>query len=230
MRLPRPSRMKRETHSCNTRPASGEESSTARMEEVHVGGHEKGRTFVEITSDPDAFERFYREHVEAVQRFVARRVDDPHLAADLTADVFVAVIESAGSYRRSRGEPVAWLFGIARNVVADEHRRTARELRAAARVRGRELLDEDDLVALHERIDAESAARSLYQEMVGLSGKEKAVLELVALDGLTVGEAGRVLRIGSVAARVRLHRARRLLRSTLSLPILGITDLPEVSP
>src|SRR5206468_1886418 len=40
-------------------------------------------------------------------------------AADLTADVFVAVIESAGSYRRSRGEPVAWLFGIARNVVAD---------------------------------------------------------------------------------------------------------------
>jgi hypothetical protein len=61
----------------------------------------------EITSDPDAFDRFYRRHVEAVQRFVARRVDDPYLAADLTADVFVAAIESAGSYRRSRGEPVA---------------------------------------------------------------------------------------------------------------------------
>jgi RNA polymerase sigma-70 factor (ECF subfamily) len=53
----------------------------------------------EIASDPDAFERFYREHVEAVQRFVARRVDDPYLAADLTADVFVAAIGSAGSYR-----------------------------------------------------------------------------------------------------------------------------------
>jgi hypothetical protein len=38
-----------------------------------------------ITSDPDPFERFYREHVEAVQRFVARRMDDPYLAADLTA-------------------------------------------------------------------------------------------------------------------------------------------------
>jgi DNA-directed RNA polymerase specialized sigma24 family protein len=61
----------------------------------------------EITSDPDAFERFYRQHVEAVQRFVARRVDDPYLPADLTADVFVAVIDSAGSYRPSRGEPVA---------------------------------------------------------------------------------------------------------------------------
>jgi len=30
-----------------------------------------------IEHDPDAFEAFYREHVEGVQRFVARRVADP---------------------------------------------------------------------------------------------------------------------------------------------------------
>ena len=41
-----------------------------------------------IGTDPDALESFYREHVWAVQRFVARRVSDPHVAADLTADVF----------------------------------------------------------------------------------------------------------------------------------------------
>jgi RNA polymerase sigma-70 factor (ECF subfamily) len=64
--------------------------------------------------------------------------------------VFVAVIESAGSYRRSRGEPVAWLVGIARNVVAGERRRKAKELRTVARIRGRELVDEHDLAALHD--------------------------------------------------------------------------------
>jgi RNA polymerase sigma-70 factor, ECF subfamily len=32
-----------------------------------------------IGTDPDAFERFYREHFVAVQRFVARRVDNPYL-------------------------------------------------------------------------------------------------------------------------------------------------------
>src|SRR6266508_4535680 len=111
------------------------------MEEMQVTGRQSGRAFVEIASDPDAFERFYREHVEAVQRFVARRVDNPYLAADLTADVFVAAIDSARSYERSRGEPVAWLYGIARNVVAGEYRRSAKELRAAAMVRGRELVD-----------------------------------------------------------------------------------------
>jgi RNA polymerase sigma factor (sigma-70 family) len=183
----------------------------------------------EIASDPEAFERFYRRHVEAVQRFVARRVDDPHLAADLTADVFVAVIESAGSYRRSRGEPVAWLFGIARNVVAGERRRKAKELRMTAQIRGRELLDEDDLAALHERIDDESTARELYRDMTQLPAAERAVLELVALDGLSVAEAGRALGIGAVAARVRLHRARRRLRGRLDLLALPKNDLPEVT-
>jgi RNA polymerase sigma-70 factor (ECF subfamily) len=199
------------------------------MEEVQVAGQQRSRAFAEIASDPDAFERFYREHVEAVQQFVARRVDEPYLVADLTADVFVAAIESARSYRRSRGEPVAWLFGIARNVVAGEHRRNAKELRAAARFRGRELVDEEDLVALHERIDTVSTARSLYREMLRLSAGERAVLELVALDNLTVGEAARALGIGPVAARVRLHRARRSLQQGLALPTLDISDLPEVS-
>ena len=183
----------------------------------------------EIASDPDAFERFYREHVESVQRFVARRVDDPYLAADLTADVFVAAIASARSYRRSRGEPIAWLYGIARNVVAGERRRSARELRAVAHVRGRELVDDDDLAALHERIDRESAARGLYRELDLVPAGERAVLELVALDGLSVGEAGRALGIGGVAARVRLHRARGRLRDRLDLPNLGTNDLPEVT-
>jgi RNA polymerase sigma factor (sigma-70 family) len=183
----------------------------------------------EITSDLDAFERFYRQHMEAVQRFVARRVDDPYLAADLTADVFVAAIESAGSYRRSRGEPVAWLFGIARNVVAAEHRRQAKELRTVARIRGRELVDEDDVARLHELIDSESAGRELLRDLAGLPAGERAVLELVALDGLSVAEAGQALGIGAVAARVRLHRARRRLRSRLDHLDLGPSDLPEVT-
>jgi RNA polymerase sigma factor (sigma-70 family) len=167
-----------------------------------VAGQPTGQEFPEIASDPDAFERFYRRHVEAVQRFVARRIDDPYLAADLTADAFVATIESASTYRRSRGEPVAWLFGITRNVIARERRRNAQELRATARVRGHELVDEDDLVALQERIDAESTARALYQKMTHLSAAERAVLNLVALDSLTVGDAARAIGIGPVAARV----------------------------
>jgi len=182
-----------------------------------------------IASDPDAFEAFYREHVEAVQRFVARRVDDPYLAADLTADVFVAAIESAGGYDASRGSPAAWLYGIARNTIAGERRRAARELGTAGRVRGRELVDADDLVAIHERLDAEAAARSLHRELRQLPPSERAVLELVSVDGLSMHDAARALGIGQVAARVRLHRARRALRGGAIRSALGLDELTEVA-
>jgi RNA polymerase sigma-70 factor (ECF subfamily) len=184
-----------------------------------------------IDTDPDAFEDFYREHVEAVQRFVARRVPDPHLAADLTGDVFLAVIDSAHTYRSESGRPIAWLLGVARNVIAGERRRNARELRARTRLPAAgDLIEADDLARLHARIDAEAESRRLYRAMDRLSSHERAVLELVALDGLEVSEAAQVLGIRPVAARVRLHRARRHLQTELGPgDVEGTPQLSEAS-
>src|SRR6266496_5448669 len=94
-----------------------------------------------------------RQNVTLVMRFVARRVADPHAIADLTAEVFLAVIGSAHTYRPSRGSQLAWLYGIARNVIAAERRRAAQERRAAGRLAGRRLADSDDIARLEERID-----------------------------------------------------------------------------
>src|SRR3954467_15399521 len=99
----------------------------------------------QIAHDPAAFEAFYREHVETVQRFVARRVADPHLAADLTAEIFLAAVDSALSYCPERGVPQAWLIGVARHVVAGEFRRQSRDRILAGRISGRRLLDPDSL-------------------------------------------------------------------------------------
>lgn len=165
-----------------------------------------------VGRDPAAFEEFYRRHVDAVGRFVARRVDDPHTAADLTAEVFLAVIESAHTYRPAAGSEVGWLYGVARNVVAAERRRAARERRTTGREAGRRRLEADDIAALVERIDAEAAGRRTHQALHALPEGVRAVLELIAVDGLTVTEAAAALGIRPVTARVRLHRARRALR------------------
>jgi RNA polymerase sigma-70 factor (ECF subfamily) len=42
------------------------------------------------------------------------------------------------------------------------------------------------------------------------------MFELVALDGLAPAEAAAVLGIGAATGRVRLHRARRALRTALA--------------
>jgi RNA polymerase sigma-70 factor, ECF subfamily len=177
-----------------------------------------------IATDPEAFEAFYRRHVEMVTRFVARRVDDPHLAADLVADVFVAVLDSAHTYRADRGTEVEWLYGVARNTLSAHRRRAARQQDLEHRIAGRRLLDADDVSRLEDRIDAEKPARRVLAAMAGLPRSERAVLELMVIDELTIGEAAAVLGIRQGTVRVRLHRARRSLRGN---PDLGLTVVME---
>ncbi|MET9887664.1 sigma-70 family RNA polymerase sigma factor [Streptomyces sp. NPDC006430] len=174
-------------------------------------------------STPEGFGKFYQEHVDAVLGFVTRRVTDPHLAADLTADVFLAALKAAPGYRPDRGVPIAWLYGIARNVLAGHARGSARERGALARLSGRRLLDDEDVAALEERIDAERAFRALAERHAALSEPLRAALDLVVVDGLTPAEAAQALGVTQATIRVRLHRARRALRNPQSAhhPVLA---------
>ncbi|WP_051951493.1 RNA polymerase sigma factor [Actinacidiphila yeochonensis] len=165
------------------------------------------------TRDPAGFAAFYEQHFDAVLNFVTRRVDSPHLAADLTADVFVAALESAHTYDARRGTPAAWIHGISRNVVNAHFKGRARERQAEARLSGRRMLDDQDVAAIEARIDAGRAARGMAADHAALSEPLREVLDLVAVDGLTVREAAHALGITATTARVRLHRARKALRS-----------------
>ena len=168
-----------------------------------------------IGTDPDLFEAFYREQVEDLQRFVARRVGDRERAADLTAEIFLAAIDSAHRYRPRSGTPKAWLYGIARALVANDRRRRDRERAREERFRGSVLLDEEDAARMDARIDAAAQSRFLYAAMDRLPEAERAVLELVAIDELTVAEAAAAVGVRAGTARVRLYRARRKLRTEL---------------
>ncbi|HSZ38780.1 MAG TPA: RNA polymerase sigma factor [Trebonia sp.] len=171
-----------------------------------------------ITADPAMFEAFYRRHAVAVSRFLARRATDPQLVADLTAEVFHEVIRSAHGYRPGRGSELAWLYGIARNVLASDRRREALRLRAEQGAAGLRRLDDDDIARLEERIDAEGAARRLGKALASLPDDERAVVELVAVDGLSLKDAALALGIRPGTARVRMFRARRTARDALSPP------------
>lgn len=162
-------------------------------------------------STPDGFGAFYRRHVDGILDFVTRRVSDPHLAADLTADVFLTALEAADGYRPERGTATGWLYGIARYVIAGHWRGDDRERRALGRLQGRRLLDQEDILALEERIDAQRAVRGLAQRHARLSAPLREVLDLMVMDGLSTAETAQALGISQATVRVRLHRARRQL-------------------
>ena len=177
-----------------------------------------------IGHDPDALEAFYREHLDAVRKFVARRAPDAHSAADLTADVFLAAVEASGNYRPRRGSPRAWLLGIARNVVADEFRRRMGERRTAARLAGHRFLDEESTARILERLDAQRQTRMLYAALSALPTRDRMLMELVAIDGLPVAEAAALMKLTPGAARVRFYRCRQVLKAHLAPPLINLKE------
>ena len=68
-----------------------------------------------------AYEELYRRHVTAIYRYCYARVETVSDAEDLTAQTFLAALESLSRYRQ-RGTFKAWLFRIARNKCSDFYR------------------------------------------------------------------------------------------------------------
>src|SRR5688572_31459548 len=62
----------------------------------------------------------WTETINGLRAFVAARVDDKELAADITQDVIVRSIASGALDRVEN--PAAWLYRSARNAVIDHYR------------------------------------------------------------------------------------------------------------
>lgn len=72
--------------------------------------------------DEAAVSALYDRHYDAVFNYLYYRVNDQATAEDLTADVFVLMLENIESYT-DQGQPIlAWLYTIARNRVIDYYR------------------------------------------------------------------------------------------------------------
>jgi RNA polymerase sigma-70 factor (ECF subfamily) len=73
--------------------------------------------------DRDAIAALYRAHVQAIYRYISYRVPDSALADDLTAEVFLRMVESLPHYSVNGAPFEAWLYRIAAARVADYYRR-----------------------------------------------------------------------------------------------------------
>jgi RNA polymerase sigma-70 factor (ECF subfamily) len=74
------------------------------------------------TFDPQALSELYDSYAPLVYTYLYRRVQDAQTAEDLTADVFLSVLEAINSDKFWRTSFRAWLYRIAGNKVADYYR------------------------------------------------------------------------------------------------------------
>ncbi len=157
--------------------------------------------------DQARFEAMYRAHAGAVKRYVRRRWD-PQSTDDVVADVFLVAWRRLGEVP---DDPLPWLLGVARWVLANRRRGAAREGALLTRLRSQPALGASG--AEGEPRDDRARVR---HALAALSERDREVLLLVAWEGLTPARAARVLGIGTNTFSVRLYRARRRFRRVLN--------------
>jgi RNA polymerase sigma factor (sigma-70 family) len=153
-----------------------------------------------------AFDRLYRSSRDDVYAYVASLLQDAPAAEEVTAAAFERAYRKRNRFDPERGEPRAWLFGIARNAALDELRRRGRQAELTAEPADLDGFGAEEGAEQSERRLAVSAA------LERLAPQERELIALKFFAGLENREIARVLEISESNAGTKLHRAITKLR------------------
>jgi len=165
----------------------------------------KERLLIEAAQkDPAHFAELYEKHFERVYAFVSWRVRDRAVTEDLTADVFHKALASLPRFDW-RGIPfAAWLMRIAHNVIADQWKRSAREV----------VGDPPEAVTTITPEQIEDRAR-LFRLVGLLPADQKRVIGMRFAEGKTIREIAKELRRTEGAVKQLQFRGMETLRDKL---------------
>jgi RNA polymerase sigma-70 factor (ECF subfamily) len=156
--------------------------------------------------EPQAqFEQLYRQYADRVHAYALRRTT-PSAADDVVAEVFLVVWRRL---HRVPEDPLPWLLGVARRVLANRRRSDSRATALHER------LTRDGSAPLPSAVSPEVDDR-VARALAGLSERDRELLLLIAWEGLRVNEAAQALGIRAGTLAVRLHRARQRLARALA--------------
>jgi RNA polymerase sigma-70 factor, ECF subfamily len=159
----------------------------------------------------DFFE-VYDHHYERVRRYILVTVKDDWVADDLVQETFIRAQKNLDSLRDS-SKLSSWLFGIAHNLCMDYFRRSKSSGE-------KELLDVNGLVipgavVIQKELEQLQMGKCVQDQIDLLPESLRPVIILFDTMGFSHEEIAETLGISVENAKVRLHRARKKLRSIL---------------
>lgn len=151
---------------------------------------------------PPDLDVLFERYLDPVYRFLYSRVGNREDAEDLTSEVFLKASQKLDA-SRTETSVAAWLFTVARTVLADHWRRY---------YRGGATLPLDDerseIIPVAETAAPSERSAQLVEEVLGrLPERYRRILELRFLHGYSVAESAAEMGITTENAKVLQHRA-----------------------
>jgi RNA polymerase sigma-70 factor (ECF subfamily) len=164
---------------------------------------------VRATAEDRAFAALYQQLADRVTRYIAVRVATTQIAEDLAAQTFLKALEAMRQGKGGRNTH-AWVFGIARNVVAN-HYRGRRQLVPLEAVR--------DVAAdgptLAEITDQQLKLERVAAALQAIAPDRAEALALRIFGGLPTAEVAEVLGKSPQAVKMLVYRAVQDLQERL---------------
>ncbi len=164
--------------------------------------------------DPRAIEHVVQHHAPALYRYAVYQLRDPWLAEDVVAEVIVRMIQRVDRYVLDSTPFEAWLFRIARNLVADHYR--ARQRRP--QVSYEEWLEAEpgaEPGVRDARIDILPEREALRAGLAALTAEQREVILLHVVSGWDLPQVARMLSRSLPSTKSLYYRGMQTLRRTL---------------
>lgn len=161
--------------------------------------------------DKKAAAELYHRNYEDVFNYISHRVGSRAKTEELTADVFVRMLENLDAYQ-CRGRPlIAWLYTIARNLVIDSYRQNDES---------EALPIKDDLLAGEygrppEVMDNRQSLNCFRRALFHLTEPQRSVITHKILDGRTTRDTAAIMGKSERAVRSLQYRALQALEKAL---------------
>lgn len=153
----------------------------------------------------EAFEVFYRTFEPRIFGYLWRMSGNEHDALDMTQETFLRAWQRF-THLRAYQRPDSWLFRVATHLALNHARQRERYGRALARLQASEVPASDEIPI--EFAERDEVMRTLQM----LPARDRAVLVLHSVYGLTCAELAAALHISPGAAKVLLWRGRERFR------------------
>lgn len=163
------------------------------------------------------FTELYEREYPRIARYMLRR-GAGELAPDLAAETFVVAWrqwDQCAALPQDRR--LAWLYGVARKVLANAHRSQRRSVALTDRI------VVADGLGRHGGVFADHSGLTVEQVTVAgafarLPAADQELIRLTAWEGLSPAQAAEVLGCRTGTLTMRLHRARTRLRKLIDTP------------
>ncbi len=159
---------------------------------------------------------FFEAHHDQIYRYLQSMVRDPAEAEDLAQESFLRAFRERESLREP-GAALGWLYRIATHAALDRLRQRARRAALEADTELDQLeVPELDRPTLQQTVEQEEMSDCVQRYVDRLSDSYRAVILLHDTQELTDPEIAELLGESLATVKIRLHRARRQLKSLLA--------------